>query len=468
MSKSFEIPTVLRPFASLPIRKPRSASHLAVCYYHGMNVTVIGTGFVGVVTAAVLSSFGNKVIGLDIDEKKVQSLGQGKVPFFEPQLEDLLKESLESGNLLFQTDYASAISQSDVIMVAVGTPSAPDGTADLTYVRAACESLAPHLKPEAIVCIKSTVPPGTLDLVQKWIGPKAKNSYVLASVPEFLREGSAVADTLHPDRVVIGCSQEKAKARLAELHAPFHAPVIFVSPESAQMGKYASNAYLATRITFVNQIADLCEENGADVEEVVKIIGHDKRIGSHYWYPGLGYGGSCFPKDVKELAAYSRTIGHGNNLFNKIHELNEHRVFDKLDQFEQYIGSWSGKKVAVLGLSFKPNTDDMREAPSTKVIPHLLHQGAQVVAHDPMAQQAAEWFFRDQKNVRFASLPEAVEGADVVLVLVEWPEFARFDFSQVEGPSERWFIDTRNQFSQVELEGAGWEYLGIGRGEQHA
>jgi UDPglucose 6-dehydrogenase len=431
-----------------------------------MNVTVIGTGFVGVVTAAVLSSFKNKVIGLDIDEKKVKSLGEGKVPFFEPQLEDLLKESLASGDLIFTTNYEKAVSESDVIMVAVGTPSAPDGTADLTYVRAACEALAPHLKKGAIVCIKSTVPPGTLDMLDKRIRPLAKNEYVLASVPEFLREGSAVADTLKPDRVVIGCLDEAGKAVLAQLHAPFHAPILFVSPESAQMGKYSGNAYLATRITFINQIADLCEENGADIQEVIQIIGHDKRIGSHYWYPGLGYGGSCFPKDVKELAAYSRTVGHGNNLFNKIHELNDSRVYSKLDQFAQYLGGWSGKKVAVLGLSFKPHTDDLREAPSTRVIPHLLHAGAKVTAFDPMAVPAAERFFGEQKGLSFGKDLEAtIKGVDVVMVLVEWPEFTAYDFTAIQAPSDRWFIDARNQFSRPSLETAGWQYLGIGRGE---
>lgn len=435
-------------------------------YYEGMNVTVIGTGFVGVVTAAVLSSFKNKVIGLDIDEKKVKSLSEGKVPFFEPRLEDLLKQSLDSGDLIFTTDYEKAISDSDVIMVAVGTPSAPDGTADLTYVRAACTALAPHLKKGAVVCIKSTVPPGTLDDLNKRMRPLASNDFILASVPEFLREGSAVSDTLNPDRIVIGCTDEEGKAVLAKLHAPLHAPILFVSPESAQMGKYSSNAYLATRITFINQIADLCEENGADIEEVIKIIGHDKRIGSHYWYPGLGYGGSCFPKDVKELAAYSRTVGHGNNLFNKIHELNDHRVFDKLDQFAQYIGGWHGKKVAVLGLSFKPQTDDLREAPSTKVVPQLLHAGAKVIAFDPMAIPAAKHFFGEQRGLSYGeNIDSTINGADVVIVLVEWPEFTSYDFTTVQAPSDRWFVDVRNQFNRSTLETAGWQYIGIGRGE---
>lgn len=358
-----------------------------------MKVTVIGTGFVGVVTAAVLASFKNDVVGLDIDPKKVESLSQGKVPFFEPGLEDLLQQELQNGQLTFTTDYAAAITDADVILIAVGTPSAPDGNADLTYVKKSAEALAPHLKEGAVVAIKSTVPPGTLDVIRPIIEEKATVDFVMASLPEFLREGSAVQDTLHPDRVVIGCTDPDGLAILRELHTPFHAPIIEVSPESAQMGKYSANAYLATRITFINQIADLCEKNGADVNEVIKIIGQDNRIGTHYWYPGFGYGGSCFPKDVKELAAYSRTVGFGSNLFNKITELNEDRIFEKLDQYEKRIGSWDDKTVAVLGLSFKPHTDDMREAPSTKIVPHLLNKGAKVQAYDPMALEMAEQVF---------------------------------------------------------------------------
>lgn len=431
-----------------------------------MNVTIIGTGFVGVVTAAVLASFKNTVIGLDIDPAKVVSLTSGKVPFYEPQLEELMLQGVNAGYLSFTTDYAQAISKAEVIMVAVGTPSAPDGTADLKYVRAACEAMAPHLQENAIVCIKSTVPPGTLEKVDAWLRPHAKVRYVLASLPEFLREGSAVSDTLHPDRIVVGCLDDRAQAILAQLHEPLQAPVVFVSPESAQMGKYAANAYLATRITFINQIADLCEENGANVQEVIRIIGEDKRIGRHYWYPGLGYGGSCFPKDVKELAAYSRTVGHGNNLFNKINDLNDGRVYEKLDLFGDHIGGWADKKVSVLGLSFKPNTDDMREAPSTRVIPHLLHQGAKVVGFDPMAREAAEKFFGGADGLQFAdSIDAAIANADVVFVLVEWPEFVNYDFVGKKPSQARWFLDARNQFDEAALRAAGWQYLGVGKGK---
>lgn len=428
----------------------------------GMQVTLIGTGFVGVVSAAVFASFGNTVYGLDIDENKVQSLQHGKVPFFEPGLEDLLQEVLKSGNLEFTTDYAKAIPDSDVVIIAVGTPSAPDGNADLTYVKKAAESLAPHLKEGAVVAIKSTVPPGTLDVVRPIIEKFSSHDFVMASLPEFLREGSAVEDTLHPDRVVIGCTDESGLAILRSLHEPFHAPIVEVSPESAQMGKYSANAYLATRITFINQIADLCEKNGADVQEVIQIIGEDNRIGTHYWYPGFGYGGSCFPKDVRELAAYSRSIGYGGNLFNKITELNEDRIFEKLDQYEKIVDGWSGKRVAVLGLAFKPHTDDMREAPSTKIIPHLLNKGATVSGYDPMATEAAKNIFEDHAEIVFAdTIEKAIEDADVVLAVIEWPEIVQYDFSTVKTPSV--FIDVRNQFAPQPLQKAGWQYIGVGR-----
>jgi UDPglucose 6-dehydrogenase len=247
------------------------------------------------------------------------------------------------------------------------------------------------------------------------------------------------------------------------MHAPFNAPIIMVSPESAQMGKYSANAYLATRITFINQIADLCEENGADVQEVIKVIGEDKRIGKHYWYPGLGYGGSCFPKDVRELAAYSRTIGHGNNLFNKIHELNADRIYEKLDEFESMVGGWDGRTVAVLGLSFKPNTDDLREAPSTKIVPHLLHKGAKVLAHDPMALGAARQVLDSPEGLAFLeNLQDAVDQADVLLVVIEWPEYVAYPFDQVAGRG-RLFVDARNQFDPEKLQRAGWRYVGLGR-----
>lgn len=432
-----------------------------------MKVAVIGTGFVGVVTAAVLSSFENEVVGVDIDPAKVESLNQGKVPFHEPGLAELLLEQTQTGRLHFTTEYSQAIPGAKVIMVAVGTPSAPDGNADLTYVYQACESLAHYIDPGTIVAIKSTVPPGVFTEIERRIRAQTDTPFVLASLPEFLREGSAVEDTLHPDRVVIGCSDVAARETLKELHAPLGGEVVEVRPESAQMGKYAANAYLALRITFANQVADICEENGADIEEVLSVMGKDKRIGSHYWYPGLGYGGSCFPKDVREIAAYSRTVGLSGNLFNKMDELNENRIFEKLQEFGEAVGGWRGKKVAVLGLSFKKFTDDMREAPSTKIIPQLLYEEAQVTAFDPMATPVAQKFFGEQKNLEyFDSIEATIAEADIIMALVEWPEIVEFPYWEQPAENERGqrtFIDARNQVDDERMKAAGWKYIGIGK-----
>ena len=364
-----------------------------------MTITVIGTGFVGVVSSAVLSSFGNKVYGLDVDQQKIQSLSSGKIPFYEPGLEELVKSSLEKGDLIFTTSYEEAVSSSDVIILAVGTPSAPDGQADLKYVFSALESLAPYLKNGTIVAIKSTVPPGTNAKAEEIIHSLTNVQFFTASLPEFLKEGSAVQDTLHADRVVIGAKDEQAIEILKELHKPISAPAVVMSPESAQMSKYAANAYLATRITFINQIANLCEVNGANILEVIEGIGYDKRIGKHYWYPGLGYGGSCYPKDVKELAAYAKAKSQNGNLMVKIDELNEERIPKLMEKYKNRVGGWAGKTVAVLGLSFKPNTDDMREAPSTKIIPLLIKENAHVKAYDPITIKTAQKIYSIYKKV---------------------------------------------------------------------
>lgn len=434
-----------------------------IVYPEVMKITVIGTGFVGVVSAAVYASFGHEVYGLDIDKAKVEQLKLGKVPFFEPNLETLLVEQQSKGNLHFTTDYEAASTDSDVLIIAVGTPSAADGQADLRFVFAAAESLAPYLKPEAIVVVKSTVPPGTLKNVAEHIAAKTTTPFHMASVPEFLREGSAVHDTLNPDRVVIGATNPKVFEVLEQLHQPLQAPIVKVQPESAQMAKYASNAYLATRITFINQIADLCEKNQADVQEVISIIGLDNRIGSHYWYPGFGYGGSCFPKDVKELAAYSKAVGESNNLFVKLNELNESRIPRLLREYEAQVGGWQGKRIAVLGIAFKPNTDDTREAPALKVIPLLTEAGASVTAYDPKATWPS--FIPAPQNYHEAeSIEDACAHADVIFSLVEWPTIVAFDFSSVRiSGQKQWFIDARNQFKPDQIMNWGYQYIGVGR-----
>lgn len=427
-----------------------------------MNLTVIGTGFVGVVSAAIFAKFGNNVYGLDIDRDKISKLKKAKMPFFEPGIEELVKLGLKKGTLQFTSNYQTAIKHADVIFIAVGTPSAPDGQADIKYVLAAAESLATHLKSGAIVVIKSTVPPNTSKQVEKAISKHTKKKFYIASAPEFLKEGTAVEDFLHPDRVVIGTTSRRVADKLLELHEPLGGKQVVVRPESAQMAKYAANAYLAQRITFINQIANLCEKNGADVQEVIKAIGFDKRIGGHYWYPGTGYGGSCFPKDVKEVAAYSRAIGESDSLFIKIDELNEARIPRLLNAWEKKIGGFADKTVAILGLSFKPNTSDTREAPAAKVIPLLQSKSANIRAYDPKAADEAKSLYKD---VYFASdTYDAAKASDVVILLIEWDEFQSIDFKQLKRQMRgRVFIDTRNQYSAETVEKHGFDYIGIGR-----
>lgn len=429
-----------------------------------MKITCIGTGFVGVVTTAVLAKLGNTVIGLDIDEAKIAKLKEGIVPFFEPHLSELLIETQKSGNLTFTTNYASSVSDSDIVMIMVGTPSREDGSADLRFVESVAESIAPHLKENAVVVIKSTVPPGTNKHIRDLISGKTTKAFHMASVPEFLKEGTAVEDTLHPDRVVIGVENDFTKEILIKLHSPLTKNILIMNPESAQMTKYAANNYLATRITFINQIADLCEYNGADIEEVIKGIGADRRIGPHYWYPGLGYGGSCFPKDVKEIAAYAKKVGESSSLFITINDLNEARISRKLEQFKKEIGTFSGKTVAVLGLSFKKNTNDTRVAPSLAVIPWLISQDATVRATDPQAIPDAKILL--PANVMYSNdAYEAAEGADIIMLLTEWDEYVSLDLAKLKSAMNNSpvFIDTRNQYSADSLVEAGFKYIGIGR-----
>ena len=418
-----------------------------------MNIACIGTGFVGVVTAAVFAKLGHGVIGLDIDEKKVELLRQGIVPFFEPGLEDLLVETQKTGNLTFTTDYALAIKDSDIVMIMVGTPALPDGQADLKFVLDSARSLAPHLKDRAIVIIKSTVPPGTNAKVKEVIATITKINFDIASAPEFLKEGTAVEDTLHPDRIIIGSTNEETIKVLTQLHAPLTNNILVMKEASAQMSKYASNVYLAMRITFANQMADLCEINGADVQEVIKGIGADSRIGNHYWYPGLGYGGSCFPKDVKEIAAYAKHMGEVESIFIAVDERNESRIPHLMEKYDKLVGGWSGKSVAILGLSFKKNTNDTREAPAIKVIAWLKEHDATVRTADPKVP------------ADFTDSYQAATGAHVLMLLIEWDEYQHLDLARLASvmQSPKYFLDTRNQYDPKLVESAGLKYKGVGR-----
>ncbi len=429
-----------------------------------MNIACIGTGFVGVVSAAVFAKLGNQVVGLDIDEKKIASLRAGKVPFYEPNLQELLVETQATGKLTFTSDYHAAIKDADIVMIMVGTPSLPTGQADLKFVFAVAQSVAPHLKEGAIVIVKSTVPPGTNAKVRAIIEATSKVHFDMASVPEFLKEGTAVEDTLHPDRAVLGVESDRARDILIKLHEPLTTNVVVMRPESAQMTKYAANNYLATRITFINQMADLCEKNGADIEEVIRGISQDRRIGGHYWYPGLGYGGSCFPKDVKEIAAYAAGVGEHESMFIKIDDLNEKRVGKLMSRYDELVGGFAGKTVTILGLSFKPNTNDTRVAPALKVIPWLLKHQATVRATDPKAIEEIKPLL--PKGVIYeADLDHAVAGAHVVILLVEWDEYKHLDLKKLASSMQapKYLIDTRNQYQAKEVHAAGLTYKGIGR-----
>ena len=427
-----------------------------------MKITIIGTGFVGVVTAGVLAHLKNQVKALDIDPNKIGLLSQGKVPFFEPDLEALVNEGLSSGNLEFTANYEEAIKNAEIILISVGTPSQEDGQADLRYVLDSAKAMAPYLQDEAIVAIKSTVPPGTNRLVKEEIGKYTSKRFFVASLPEFLKEGTAVQDTLHPDRIVIGANEPQVIKKLLELHKPFNSQTVLVSPESAQMAKYAANAYLAQRITFINQTANLCEFNGADIQDVILAIGYDKRIGRHYWYPGLGYGGSCFPKDVKELSAYSRANGFKNGLFVRLDEFNEERITQFLKKLEDKSNGFKGKIIAVLGLSFKPNTDDIREAPALKIIPYLQREKAIIKAYDP---KAIPVFQKLIPNIFYADdAYQAVQEADMVILLVEWPELVKLDLIKLKQLMRgNWFVDTRNQYDSELVKELGFNYIGIGK-----
>lgn len=428
-----------------------------------MQITVIGTGFVGVVTAVVFAKFGNMVTGLDSNEQKIKKLRSGEVPFYEPNLLELVRENLKAGRLKFTTNYSEAIPEAEVIFICVGTPSGPSGQVNLEYVFSAAQSLAPLIMDRAIIVIKSTVPPSTSTNITHIIHKLSKQKFFVASVPEFLREGSAVSDSLNPQRILIGANMKEVIDRLTDLHKPLKGEVIVMSPESAQLTKYAANTYLALRIAYINEIANLCEKTGADIEQVIEGLGSDERIGAHYWYPGLGYGGSCFPKDVKELSALAGSVGEGDGLFHTIDRVNEKRMQKLMRRFERVAGGYRRKRIAILGLSFKPNTNDLREAPSTKLIPMLLAKGAQISVYDPKAMSVAKSRFAE--SVRYAQdAYDAAKGSQILMLLTEWDEFKQLNLAKLRKIMQgKIFIDTRNVYEPRIVREAGFTYIGIGR-----
>ncbi|MEA2020598.1 MAG: UDP-glucose/GDP-mannose dehydrogenase family protein [Patescibacteria group bacterium] len=428
-----------------------------------MNLTFLGAGYVGLTSGAVFADLGNKVWVVRRSQDKVEMMKKGKVPFYEPGLDEVLARNVEAGRLIPTTSYEKSVPNSEVVFISVGTPISGDGGADLSQVKAAAKELAPFLRNEYTVIVdKSTVPPGTASLVTKIIekeNPQA--NFEVASCPEFLREGTALSDTQDPDRVVIGTPSDKAYGILEELHKPLGAPIVRTSVESAEIIKYAANAYLALRIGFIDQIANLCEEVGADVQDVIEGIGLDSRIGSHYWYPGIGYGGYCFPKDVAALGALFEQYVDDDNLFSKLDQYNRARPAKYVAKVTDALGGLENKKVAVLGLTAKPGTDDMRGSQAVPFIEALKEGGAEVSVYDPMGMPEAK---KVLSEVNYAEDPyQAAAEADVIAVLCEWDEFEDLDWGKVcKKMNASLVFDAKRMFDPTELEDHGFEYLGVG------
>jgi UDPglucose 6-dehydrogenase len=432
-----------------------------------MQILVIGTGYVGLVVGACLAETGNDVVCADIDERKIAGLRRNVLPIYEPGLEELVRRNQERGRLSFTADVPEATRSATVVFIAVGTPPGEDGSADLRHVLAAAETVGRHLTREAIVVTKSTVPVGTAAKVAEVLGAHARVPFHVCSNPEFLKEGDAVDDFLRPDRVVLGVDSDYARSVLAELYAPFvrtGKPILFMDVPSAELTKYAANAMLATRISFMNEIARLCERVGANVDNVRRGVGSDSRIGAAFLFPGPGYGGSCFPKDVKALLRTGEEYGTPLCVVQAVEQANERQkgvVFDKLAR--ALGGDLGGARVAVWGLAFKPQTDDLRESPALALIDALLDAGAGVVAHDPVAMPHARALLGDR--VAFAeSNYDAVAGADALAVVTDWNEYRHPDFERVRAALARPIVvDGRNLYDPRLMAARGFTYHSIGR-----
>jgi len=429
---------------------------------------MIGAGYVGLVSAACLSEFGWTVTCVDKDASKIEQLRKGSVPIYEPRLDELLQRNLRMGRIDFAPELAHSIGDADLVFLAVGTPMRRgDGHADLSFVFQAVEELAPHLNGFTVIATKSTVPVGTSREIErrlKALRPDA--DFALCSNPEFLREGSAIYDFMHPDRVLVGCDDERARALMERLYKPLtlrNAPVIFVSRESAELAKYAANAFLAMKISFINEIADLCEAAGADVQEVATAIGADGRIGGKFLHPGPGYGGSCFPKDVAALIRSAREARSPLSLIEQVQTVNSERKIAMAGRIERAAGGkLAGKSIAVLGVAFKPDTDDVRDAPSLVVIPMLQERGATVRVYDPHARENAEALLPGVVWCKGAL--EAAEQADIAVVLTEWNEFRALDLDALKASMRgNVLVDLRNVYLPAQARAAGFTYTSIGR-----
>ncbi|HWL11099.1 MAG TPA: UDP-glucose/GDP-mannose dehydrogenase family protein [Planctomicrobium sp.] len=431
-----------------------------------MNVVTIGTGYVGLVTGTCLAESGNSVTCVDIDAGKIERLRQGEIPIFEPGLEELVERNVAAGRLKFTTKVADCVPNAHFVFIAVGTPQDEDGSADLTYVMAAAESVARDLKPDAIVIIKSTVPVGTNRRVKARLDELTGRDVLIASNPEFLKEGCAIDDFMKPDRVVVGSIHPEVADTVRQLYVPFlhtQKPFLSMGLESAEMTKYVANCMLATKISFINEMANLCELVGANIDDVRRGIGHDQRIGFAFLFPGVGYGGSCFPKDVQALKATGKELGFEATMLNAVDRVNRRQkqvLFDKISI--HFNGDLKGKKIAVWGLAFKPNTDDIREAPSIELLKSLIAAEATVSVHDPVAMENVRKVFGDQIQY-FSHQYDTLEQADVLTIVTEWSEYRNPDFDYIKHKMKAPVIfDGRNLYDVARMVKLGFRYSGIG------
>jgi UDPglucose 6-dehydrogenase len=431
-----------------------------------MRIAMIGTGYVGLVSGACLSEFGHDVVCVDKDGAKIAALNAGAVPIFEPGLEDVIATNVRAKRLSFTQDFAGAVSRADAVFIAVGTPSRRgDGHADLTYVFAAAEDIARQLDGYTVIVTKSTVPVGTSRKVEEIVRRvRADAQFDVASNPEFLREGSAIEDFRRPDRIVVGTESERAKAVMKEVYRPLYlneTPILFTGRETSELIKYAANAFLATKITFINEIADICEKVDADVQDVARAIGLDGRIGAKFLHAGPGFGGSCFPKDTLALLKTSQLVGAPTRIVEAVVEVNEARKAAMAEKIAQAVGEVRRKTIAILGLTFKPNTDDMRDAPSLAIVPALQKNGATVRAYDPEGMDEA----RKHLDIEFCKdAYTALAGADAVVILTEWNEFRALDLRRVKALLKSpVMIDLRNIYRPAQMAAAGFHYFSVGR-----
>ena len=440
-----------------------------------INLAIIGTGYVGSVSGACLADFGNRVICIDTNKEKIEAFKKGIIPIYEPGLDVVVKRNIESGRLTFSTDLAAALKECNVVFIAVGTPPADDGSADLVYVEAAARQIGSLIDKYTVIVDKSTVPIGTGRKVTGWISEElkkrgAKIEFDVVSNPEFLREGSAVHDFMHPDRIVIGSESEKARGIMKEVYRSLYineTPYVETNLESAEMIKYASNAFLAVKISFINEIANLCEKVGADVQDVAKAMGKDGRIGSKFLHSGPGYGGSCFPKDTKALAKIGRDQASPVTIVESAIEANEKQKALQVLKIEKaFNGTLSGKTFAILGLAFKPNTDDMRESPAIEICFGLVQRGANLRVFDPAARKEAEWRLEGIKNSLYFAKDEydAITGSDALVIVTEWNQFRNLNLHKTkELLKEPFFFDLRNVYKRKDTEAAGLKYFCTGR-----